>query len=157
MLTSLIDQDKHSSESFADLYHQRWDIEEDFKRLKSRLTIENFSGSTVDAILQDIHAKVLTKNITALAIMGAEELRASEEVTERKQKHTYKVNWSHALGQIKNNIVRLILKIANNSLNKQIILSISRVVSVCRNGRHFNRIRRKMNKLKYPMAYKRNC
>lgn len=156
LLTSLTDQNKYPSESFADLYHQRWDIEEDFKRLKSRLTIENFSGSTVDAILQDIHAKVLTKNITALAIMDAEEIRISE-IGVRKQKYTYKINWSHALGQIKNNIVRLILKLANSSLSQQIIFSISRVLSVCRHGRHFKRTRRKMNKLKYPMAYKRNC
>ena len=156
LLTSLTDQTQYPYDLFADLYHQRWDVEEDYKRLKSRLTIENFSGTTVDAILQDIHAKVLTKNIAALAIMEAEFIK-SQEQSKKKQKHLYKINWSHALGQIKYNIVRLILGIAEKRLSEQIIFSISRVLSVCRKGRQFKRSRRKMNKLKYPMAYKRNC
>ena len=156
LLTSLTDQKQYPSEIFADLYHQRWDIEEDYKRLKSRLSVENFSGTTVDAILQDTHTKVLTKNITALAIMEAESLNA-QRVPDFKQKHRYKINWSHALGQIKHNIVRLILGLSNNRLSEQIIFSLSRVLSACRNGRQFKRSWRKMNKLKYPMAYKRNC
>jgi hypothetical protein len=51
------------------LYHQRWGIEEDYKVMKSRLTIENFSGFSVEAVLQDIHAKTLTKNLAAVAII----------------------------------------------------------------------------------------
>lgn len=156
LLTSLKDQTRYPYELFADLYHQRWDIEEDYKRLKSRLTIENFSGTTVDAILQDIHAKTLTKNIAALAIMEAELIR-SQEHSDQDQKHLYKINWSHALGQIKYNIVKLTLGFSESRLSKQIILSISRVLSICRKGRSFERSRRKMNKLKYPMPYKMNC
>ena len=154
LLTSLIDPTQYPSEIFADLSQQRWDIEEDYKRLKSRLTVENFSGTTIDAILQDIHAKVLTKNIAALAILEAENLN-DQKLSGSKQKHRYKINWSYALGQIKHNIVRLILGLANNRLSEQIIVSISRVLSVCRKDRQFKRSRRKMNKLKYPMAYKK--
>jgi hypothetical protein len=53
---------------FADLYHQRWGVEEDYKVLKNRLNIKNFSSVSVEGVLQDMHAKLLTKNITACAI-----------------------------------------------------------------------------------------
>lgn len=156
LYTSLTDKIEYPYEWFADLYHQRWEVEEDYKRLKSRLTIENFSGSTVDAILQDIHAKVLTKNITSLAIMEAEQQREKEKIN-RRQKHCYRVNWSHALGQIKYNIVKLLLGLEVSRISKQIVMSISRVLTASRQGRSYERTRRKMNKLKYPMGYKRNC
>ena len=59
--------------------HQRWGIEEDYKVMKSRLTIENFSGFSVEAVLQDIHAKTLTKNLAAVAIIEADRLSSQVE------------------------------------------------------------------------------
>ena len=51
---------------FADLYHLRWPVEEDYKILKCRLEVENFAGKSVHSIYQDFHAKVLMKNLTAV-------------------------------------------------------------------------------------------
>ena len=39
---------------FADLYHQRWRIEEAFKRLKHRLKLEAVSGLSQQALLIDV-------------------------------------------------------------------------------------------------------
>jgi hypothetical protein len=44
LITSLIDEATFPTSIFADLYQQRWDVEEDYKVMKSRLNIENFSG-----------------------------------------------------------------------------------------------------------------
>lgn len=56
---------------FGDLYHQRWRIEESYKRLKHRLKIESVSGLTQHAVLIDLFAKVLADNLNALVCMGA--------------------------------------------------------------------------------------
>jgi hypothetical protein len=79
LLTSLLDEEAYPHSLFADLYHQRWGIEEDYKVMKSRLTIENFSGVSVEAVLQDIHAKTLTKNLAAVAIAEASQLSSQDE------------------------------------------------------------------------------
>lgn len=56
---------------FADLYHQRWRIEEAFKRLKHRLHLEAVSGLSQQALIIDVAAKVLADNITSLMCAAA--------------------------------------------------------------------------------------
>jgi hypothetical protein len=51
---------------FGVLYHQRWRIEEAFKRLKCRMHLEAVSGLSQHALLIDVAAKVLADNIAAL-------------------------------------------------------------------------------------------
>ena len=59
------------AEVFGDLYHQRWRIEESYKRLKHRAKIESVSGLTQHAVLIDLYAKVLADNLNALVCMAA--------------------------------------------------------------------------------------
>ena len=40
--------------------------EEDYKKLKSKLQIENWSGKTVHSVYQDFHAKVKSFNLTCI-------------------------------------------------------------------------------------------
>jgi hypothetical protein len=61
------------AEVFGDLYHQRWRIEESYKRLKHRAKMESVSGLTQHAVLIDVFAKVLADNLNALVCMGASE------------------------------------------------------------------------------------
>ena len=56
---------------FAELYHQRWRIEEAFKRLKHRCKLESVSGLTQHALLVDVYVKVLADNLAALVCQGA--------------------------------------------------------------------------------------
>jgi hypothetical protein len=55
-----------SAGACGDLYHQRWRIEEAFKRLKHRLHLEAVSGLTQQALIVDVAAKVLADNIASL-------------------------------------------------------------------------------------------
>jgi len=57
--------------AFADLYHQRWRIEEAFKRLKLRMRLESVSGLSQHALLIDVAAKILADNIAALMCTAA--------------------------------------------------------------------------------------
>lgn len=71
---------------FADLYHQRWRIEEGFKRLKHRAKLESASGLTQHALLVDVAAKVLADNMGTLLCRGADahaDLKGRERVCNR--------------------------------------------------------------------------
>jgi len=152
LITSLLDQDQFPYKEFKILYHQRWFIEEDYKIMKSRLEIENFSGFSVEAIQQDIHAKVLTKNLAALSIIEA------ESITKEKYKHRkfrYKINFTYALSQLKDNIIRFILRISESNLSGVFINQIACAVNAVRPGRKFDRGERNIRRNKYPTAYKR--
>jgi len=46
LITSLLDMGKYPIEIFRDLYHLRWPVEEDYKTMKCRLELENFSGKS---------------------------------------------------------------------------------------------------------------
>ena len=148
MITSLVDETKYPTSIFADLYHQRWGIEEDYKVMKRRLNIENFSGVSIEAILQDIHAKTLTKNLVSIEVN-----RAKQKV----RKYQYKINVTHALNQLKGNVIRFLMGIATNGLSQLMIVKISQVTNAYRPERKFKRPNSRLNMEKYPVTYKRLC
>lgn len=154
LMTSLLNKDTYPYEIFKDLYHQRWGIEEDYKLMKSRLVIENFSGVSVEAVLQDIHAKVLTKNIAAVAIIEADIIK---DIKYNHRKHQYKINVTYTLSQLKDNIIRFILCSAPPNLSELLITKISTVVDAYRQNRSFSRDQKRAhwNKSRHSMAYKR--
>ena len=73
LMTSLLDAERYPAEAFAELYHQRWRIEEAFKRVKHRLNLEHTSGLTWLAACQDTGAKMVCDNLNALAAYLASE------------------------------------------------------------------------------------
>ena len=73
LVTSLLDLDAYPAAAFGALYHSRWRIEEAFKRLKHRLSLEQLSGMSWLAAQQDFGAKILCDNINALAVHAASE------------------------------------------------------------------------------------
>lgn len=152
LVTSLLDQAQYPLNVFQELYHQRWFIEEDYKIMKSRLEIENYSGLSIEAIHQDIHAKVLTKNIAAVAIIEADIL-AYEKYQHRNS--LYKINFTYALSQLKDNIIRFLLRIVPSDLLDMFVHQIACAVNAVRPGRKYDRGKRTVVRNKYPMAYKR--
>lgn len=61
------------AQSFGWLYHQRWRIEEAFKRLKHRLHLEAVSGLSQHAVMVDVAAKVLADNLASLLALAAQQ------------------------------------------------------------------------------------
>ncbi len=151
LVTSLLDQKKFPRKAFLNLYHQRWFIEEDYKLMKSRLQVENFSGLSVEAIQQDIHAKILTKNIAAIAILEAEVL-AKEKYQHRKLK--YKINFTSVLSQLKNNIIRFVLHLSQPDLLAMFIEKIAVDVNAFDRRRKCDRNMEKISTKKHNTAYK---
>jgi hypothetical protein len=110
LITSLTDTELYPCEIFQDLYHLRWGIEESYKKDKHRLQLENFSGTSNIAILQDFHANILLGNITSILSHGIE-----EEIEKKKKltKHRYKINVTSALSKVRENIPLLFSQLAD--------------------------------------------
>jgi hypothetical protein len=66
LMTSLIDNTQYPAASFGAIYHQRWRVEEAFKRLKHRLRLEAVTGLDYLALQQDFGAKILADNLYTL-------------------------------------------------------------------------------------------
>jgi hypothetical protein len=125
LITSLLDRQSYPHDCFAELYHHRWPVEEDYNHMKHRLEIENFTGKSPLTVYQDFHAKVLTKNLAAILAHSGQELVDLETAT---RKHKYQVNFTQLLSKAKDtvilffqhdqaiNLIRNLLEIAAHSI-----------------------------------------
>ena len=88
LITNLMDEQAFPASEFRELYHLRWGAEENYKRLKQWVEIENFSGKSVLSVKQDFYAKVLTTNLTAMVANAAQQ-QVDKATAHRK--HDYQV------------------------------------------------------------------
>ena len=100
--TSLLAQQDYPSALFKELYHERWPVEEDYKAMKLRVEVENWSGKSVLAIYQDFHAKVMTKNLTAIL---AHPMQAVLAQARQEKQYLYRTNMAQALSKMKDTVV----------------------------------------------------
>ena len=104
LATSLTDSTRYHYDLFAELYHQRWFIEEDYKTVKIPLEIENFSGKTVHSIYQDCYAQILAKNIASILSF---EVRKQIKQAGMKGKYGHQINFTYALSKTKEVMAKL--------------------------------------------------
>jgi len=115
LITTLLDENLYPYEIFFELYHDRWPIEEDYKIMKCRIEVENFSGKSVLSIYQDFYAKVFSKNlISALSFPTRQVIYQ----TNQDKKYDYQINFTQALSKSKGVLVLLF----NRSVKKMISL-----------------------------------
>lgn len=88
VLATNLDSQAFACTTFADLYHQRWRIEEAFKRLKHRLHLECVSGLSQHALIIDVAAKILADNLSSL-MCAAARARSETATTSRRCKRSY--------------------------------------------------------------------
>lgn len=150
LITSLTDSDAHPHHLFADLYHHRWPVEEDYKIMKSRLELENWSGESAHSVYQDFHAKVFIKNLAAVLVHPAQEIIAQKTA---HRKHRYQVNFTQVLSKIKNSVVLLFNKPDLNRLLSDLIDVFVKIIEPVRPGRKYDRKKKSGGKRFYP-AYK---
>lgn len=95
LATSLDDENRYPAADVADLYTQRWAIEEAFKHLKHRLCLEQFSGEHPEAIEQDVQAKLLTANLTNVLT------QATQDSLPADYTRRFRPNLTYALTQLR--------------------------------------------------------
>ena len=81
VLATNLDFDEFTTDELVELYGQRWNIETGFKKLKSQVMIERFSGHKRIIIEQDFYASIFIYNLaTAIQWDGEQQM----EVKTRK-------------------------------------------------------------------------
>lgn len=153
LITSLTDQKAYPLDQFADLYHQRWPVEEDYKLMKCRLQMENFTDKTVHSAYQDFYAKIFTKNLAAVVIGSVKD--RIKRLTDGRV-HLYKANFTNALAMMKAHVVVLFNRAASalTACVKSLQALIVRVLSEIRAGRSVPRMFKKKSLAKFSPAYK---
>ena len=71
-LTSLLDKTKYSHKEITDLYYERWEIEEQYRKNKYLFYVQNFHSTNGDGIKQEIYAQLYLNNLTRIVINDAE-------------------------------------------------------------------------------------
>ena len=152
LITSLTDMNKYSINIFADLYHKRWPVEEDYKTMKCRMQLENFSGKSTLSVYQDFHAKVFSKNLTSIVANTTKD--KIEKLSEHRN-FQYQINFTQALSKMKHTIVLLFTRPAEQA--KLLITKLQKIyfqtVEQVRPGRKFER-KHKVKLKKFHVAYK---
>lgn len=92
LVTTLLDELDFPSAEFKTIYNLRWGAETFYDLIKNRLSLENFSGKTAHAVLQDFHATLFLTTLESLLTQDADQL-----LDERSRENR--------LGQTVNNMV----------------------------------------------------
>ncbi len=140
-------------EDFGQLYHYRWNEEEAYKLLKSRVELEDFSGKTARAVKQDFFAKVFLMTLCAAYAHPIEEKVVAEYRAGEKRKHAQKINRTNALSMTQNILIGIIIK----KKYEKALVAFDKIVAntreIVRPGRSYER--KKRSKKPYSMNYKR--
>ncbi len=154
LITSLIGKKALSCELFRELQHLRWPVEEYYKKMKSWIEIENFSGKSVESVHQDFYPKVFAKNFTAiLARTTSDDIDAAYKT----RKYNYQVNYAQAYSEMKRIISALFFR--SREVVSEIIGALRQffvqTVGPIRPSRKFHR--KKMQPRNYYQNYKAIC
>lgn len=109
LATSLLDQEKYPKRDFKDLYSKRWGIETLYDRVKNRLSLENFSGKSVEAVKQDFYSTIFITNVEVDVTTEANrQLKIKCDI--KANQYQQKVNRSTSFNGIKRYAVDLFLE-----------------------------------------------
>jgi hypothetical protein len=111
LVTSLVDEERYPTSEFQKVYHQRWGVETFYGLLKGRLALENFSGVTVEAVLQDIHAAVFLTNLESVVTRKAQARlpQPGQEQGKKKRRYRKKVNRAVSFHALKSRVIDLLI------------------------------------------------
>jgi hypothetical protein len=152
LITSLIDTQQYPVAIFNDLYHDRWPIEEDYKAIKCRMDLENFSGKSALSVYQDFHAKIFVKNLVAVLAFPVKDVLDNLNDT---RMHRYQINFTQALSKSKG-VIALLLHDSNRKIRRLIAdlqHIFQRTVEPIRPGRKYPRKHKAMPR-KFFLQYK---
>ena len=139
LCTSLTDTKEFKHEVFKELYGFRWNQEECYKLLKSRIEVERFSGKTALSVWQDFHAKILLMTLTATFAHPIEEKVRAEFKADQNRKHSQKINRTNALSVVREGLISLFFK----EIISKVIQSFDEIIyktrELIRPGRSFPR------------------
>jgi len=152
LITSLTDSHTYPLSVFSDLYHLRWPVEEDYKAIKCRIDLENFSGKSALSVYQDFHAKVLMKNLVSLFTLPVNDT-LTETLTMRQ--HDYQVNFTQAVSTCRDTFILLFQRSKRKAqtMIRALLDLLKKTIEPIRPGRKCSRNHR-VSSRKFYLAYK---
>ena len=144
-------------EQFKELYHLRWGIETTYNYFKNVFALENFTGTTPCAVLQDFYAVLFLYNVSAV-LLYENDTRLEELYKNSTNKYRYKTNMKMLISKVRENLIRIVcfcdsedkLSRCLNRLLKQLETELVPI----RKDRHYQR-ERVHPTVKYPQNQKR--
>jgi hypothetical protein len=128
-------------EEFLQIYQMRWPVETKYDCLKNKLMLENFSGKTVIAVLQDFWATMTLSNL-AVFVKLETDTRIKEKDQDKELTYQYQTNMNILIGKLKNHLVLMLLMDdadARTALFNKVVAEIARNKVPIRPGRAFPR------------------
>jgi len=153
LCTSLTDMEKYEYIEFDSLYHYRWNEEEAYKLLKSRIELEDFSGKTSTALKQDFYAKILLMTLCAAYAHPIEEKVTNEYKADIERKYDQKINRTNALAMTQEILIGVMLKNQCEKALQAFDYIVEKTREIIRPGR--SEPRNMKHKRPYSMNYKR--
>lgn len=151
LLTSLTNEKEVSINDLKELYALRWEIEESYKVFKHKVCIENFTGKSVRAVLQDFYVKLYIMNLTA-AIVNPINEALSKPLVKVKRKRIHKVNFTEAIFSMKKAVVSFFLFQKIDETIKHLAQRCAKITEPMRKNRKYHR--HHLPKKKHHMCYK---
>jgi hypothetical protein len=154
ILATNLGEDEFAASEFGALSSMRWGVETKYNTLKNKLRIEDFSGKTLVAVLQDIYATLYLSNIAAAFKIDADEV-ISYKQKDKELKYDYVTNENVLIGSLKDELVKMLLEESPKKRSKlfnKLIIQISRSRTAVSPGRSFKRHKNRINKCKIKQA-----
>jgi hypothetical protein len=107
-LISDIPDENMGIDAFKDLYFMRWPIETKYDEIKNKLEVENFSGRTVNSIMQDFFVTMYMANAISVAYWESQPI-IEESRKLKDNTYNYHVNVNHAIGTFKDRFILAVL------------------------------------------------
>lgn len=104
LITSLLDETGYPAHEFGALYRWRWGVETFYGLRKTRLDLENFSGTQPEAVKQDFFATVYLCGLESLLTQTAQ-----AHLDAKNTRYTQKVNRAVSFNVIKNQARALLM------------------------------------------------
>ena len=149
LLTSLTNEKTFTPTDLKEVYGFRWPVEESYKSFKHKVCIENFSGKSQRAVLQDFYVKLFIMNLTAVAVRPINEALKKQAA---KVKYTHQVNFIEAIATMKKAVVSFFITDKIGEALKRVVRRLSTITEPIRPGRKFKR--NHQPKRKHHMNYK---
>jgi len=149
LLTTLTNEEVFTVGHLKEVYGFRWPVEEAYKSFKHKVCIENFSGKSEKAVLQDFYVKIFIMNLTAVAVRPINEALKKQSA---KVKYTHQVNFTEALATMKKAVISFFVTGQISQAIKRIVRRMSNITEPIRPGRKSKR--NHQPKRKHYMNYK---
>ena len=154
VLATNLSEIEFSTNEIKELYHMRWGIETAYETLKSRLQLENFTGTKAILLLQDIYSTIYLSNLAEDIILDAERELDQKETA---RKHKMMINQTVRIGILKNDRIYILLETnekKKSMLFQQIYEDINKNLVPIRPDRHYKRTKGQLAG-KYSNTHKR--